>query len=188
MKTIQKIAFVLASVFLVYQTYALMATLITGQGQEFPWFMAFLFAFLLNLFATGVFAFVGFGFATSRLLPKNYYVISNPPGLKQCYRFWGVEAFRKALMITFWGKEKNRRKYFDGTRRGIRNFVYQTKQSEFGHLAALLVITVLSLVLAFHGYEMIAVIASVINLIGNLYPILLQRHHRMRLGKLAERF
>jgi len=89
-------------------------------------------------------------------------------------------------MITFWGKEKNRLKYFDGTRRGIQNFVYQTKQSEFGHLAALLVTTVLSLVLAFRGYEMIAAIASVINLIGNLYPILLQRHHRMRLGKLSE--
>jgi len=186
MKTISKILLVLASVFLAYQTYQLMVALINSQSREFLWFTAFLFAFLLNLFATGVFAFVGFGFPTHKVLPKQYYSIKSPSNLKKWCRFLGVSTFRKFLMIAFWGKEKNRLKYFDGTRRGIRNFVYQTKQSEFGHLAALLVITVLCIVLAFHGYELIAVIASVINLIGNLYPILLQRHHRMRLGKLAE--
>jgi len=182
MKTIQKIAFVLASVFLMYQTYQLMSTLVRAPGQDFPWFVNFIVAFLLNLFATGVFAFVGFEFPTHKVLPMQYYSIKNPSSLKSCCRFLGVSTFRKFLMITFWGKEKNRRKYFDGTRSGIRNFVYQTKQSEFGHLAALIAIAIISTVLAFHKYYLVATMATVINLIGNLYPILLQRHHRMRLG------
>ncbi len=97
-----------------------------------------------------------------------------------------VEVFRKFLMFFFWGKEKNRKKYFNGTRSGIQNFVYQTKQSEFGHLAALIAIGVLSIILVSHEYYLMAVLATGINFIGNFYPVILQRHHRMRLGNLAE--
>ncbi|WP_394330522.1 hypothetical protein [Psychroflexus sediminis] len=42
-------------------------------------------------------------------------------------------------MFVFWGKKKNKQKYFDGTKSGLENLDYQTKQSEFGHLAALVV-------------------------------------------------
>lgn len=164
-----------------------MENLMSGSVQNFNWFIDFLFAYFINLFTTGVFALVGFGFPTHRLLPKKYYSIKNPKLVAQLYNVMGVAVFRKLLMFFFWGKEKNRRKYFNGTRTGIRNFVYQTKQSEFGHLAALVVIAVLSIVLVFHGYYLMALMAIVINLIGNLYPVILQRHHRMRLGKLAVR-
>lgn len=163
-----------------------MGNLLAGPHQHFVWFVDLIFAFLLNLFATGVFALVGFGFPTHRLLPKSYYSIKHPVAVAKWYRLAGVSLFRKFLMVAFWGKEKNRKKYFNGTRSGIRNFVYQTKQSEFGHLAALVLIAVLSIILAFRQYCLMAIFAAMINSVGNLYPIILQRHHRMRLGKLAE--
>ena len=109
MKTISKIVLVLASLFLAYQTYQLMAALISSQGQKFPWFMAFLFAFLLDLFATGIFAFAGFEFPTHRLLPKSYYRIKNPDAVAKWDDLLRVSIFRKFLMIIFWGKEKNRK-------------------------------------------------------------------------------
>ncbi|MCZ4410615.1 hypothetical protein O3Q51_17500 [Cryomorphaceae bacterium 1068] len=186
MGTLRKILLVLGSVFLIYQTWRLMVSLTAIQGQEFDWYLDLILAFLLNLFTTGIFAFVGFGFPTYRLLPKKYYSISNPAIISFWFRSLGVAAFRNLLMFTFWGTAKNRQKYFDGTRSGIRNFIYQTKQSEFGHLAALIVIGILSVILAFDEYYLMATMATGINLIGNLYPVILQRHHRMRLGKLAE--
>jgi cytochrome b len=165
-----------------------MSSISVQQSHEFLWFIDLIYAFLLNLFGTGIFAFIGFGFPTSRLLPNKYYIIAHPATLKQWYRYLGVEGFRRALMITFWGQEKNRLKYFNGTRKGIQNFVYQTKQSEFGHLGALVLIAILSLILAGWHFYLMAAISTLINLIGNLYPVLLQRHHRMRLGSLANRF
>jgi hypothetical protein len=163
-----------------------MSNLISRPFHDFEWFVDLIFAFLLNLFATGIFAFVGFAFPTNRLLPKRYYRIHQPEAVAWWYDLLGVPIFRKFLMITFWGKEKNRKKYFNGTRTGIRNFVYQTKQSEFGHLAAFMLIGILIIILVFHQFYQMAFMASVINMIGNLYPIILQRHHRMRLGKLAD--
>ncbi|MFT6998884.1 MAG: hypothetical protein ACJAQ4_002647 [Cryomorphaceae bacterium] len=183
---LRKIVLILASVFLVYQTCRLMENLVFNQSEEFTWYLDLIFAFLLNLFTTGIFAFVGFGFPTHKLLPKKYYSIQSPQVLAKWYDLLGVSVFRKFLMLTFWGKEKNRKKYFNGTRSGIRNFVYQTKQSEYGHLAALVVIGILSIILVFHDYYLMALMATGINIIGNLYPIILQRHHRMRLGSLAD--
>jgi len=184
--TLRKVSLIFASLFLLYQTWRLIGSLISTPPQDFEWVVDLVFAYIINLFTTGIFAFVGFGFPTHRLLPKSYYSIQNPEAAAKWYALLGVSVFRKFLMITFWGKEKNRKKYFNGTRSGIRNFVYQTKQSEFGHLAALILISILCVVLAFRQYYLMATLASGINLIGNLYPIILQRHHRMRLGKLAE--
>jgi hypothetical protein len=55
-------------------------------------------------------------------------------------------------------KEENRTKYFDGRKSGLANLAYQSRQSEFGHLGAFLVMTGAALIL--------------------------QRHHRMRIDKL----
>lgn len=173
----------LGTIFLGIQTWNLVSGLASGSPQDFKWYFDLLFAFLLNLFGTGVFALVGFAFPTNRLIPKGYYSIKSSGNLKAFYNLMGVPYFQKALMTAFWGKEKNRKKYFDGTKSGIRNFIYQTKQSEFGHLGALVLISGISFFLVGHGYYLIATIAMGINFIGNLYPIILQRHHRMRLRR-----
>jgi hypothetical protein len=143
-----------------------------------------LVAFLLTLFLTGIFAFPGFAYATSRLLPDRYYRLKNPKYLKQIYSLLGVKYFKVVLLFVFWGAKKNKQKYFDGTRRGFKNLIYQSKQSEFGHLGALLAILVATCFLLFERYFMLAAIVMLINVVGNLYPIVLQRHHRLRVERL----
>ncbi len=145
------------------------------------------FAVLINLFATGIFAFVGFVFPTHKVIGSSYYKIYNIDGLQKAYRLMNVELFRKYLLIAIWGKDQNRKHFFDGTRAGIQKLIYMTKQSEIGHVLALLLITMLCLVMMVKGYWVLIIITMMINIVFNLYPVILQRYHRMRIARLIER-
>jgi hypothetical protein len=62
--------------------------------------------------------------------------------------------------------------------------VFQTKQSEFGHLGAFLVILISSVILLVYGYTYVVIIMTLINILGNVYPVILQRMHRARVQRL----
>jgi hypothetical protein len=141
-------------------------------------------SFLLCLYVTGIFAFVGFVFPTHRIIPQNYYQLKDPDRLVRIYDSLGLNYFKNMLLFLFWGRRKNKTKYFNGLRSGIENFRYKTKQSEFGHLAALISILIISVMLFWKGYVLLTIWMNILNLFGNLYPILLQRYHRMRIEKL----
>jgi hypothetical protein len=157
--------------------------LLASDPSEFGTIEVLWISFMLTLFVTGIFAFIGFAYPSSRILPEGYYTIKNPQALTQICAAMGVKYFRFLLLFTFWGTEKNRKKYFNGTKKGITNFLYQTHQSEFGHLAAFLVIGIISILLLTHGYFFLVLIVTLINIVGNVYPVLLQRHHRIRIEK-----
>lgn len=184
MSTVKKILFPLFSLFLLYRSLALLNQLITGNPEDYTTIETFIISFLLTLFITGIFAITGFAYPTSKLLPENYYAIKNPEQIMKLYKALGVKYFKEFLMLVFWGSKKNRTKYFNGTRDGMQNFIYQTKQSEFGHLCSLIAIDIVSLILLLHGYYLLTVLVIIINIIANLYPIILQRHHRYRILKI----
>lgn len=179
----KKIFFPLLSLFLVFQTWELMALIRGNQPDSFSLFQTCSLAFLLTLYVTGIWAFLGFAFPTSRILPPLYYFIKSPKKLSFWMQIGGVKYFRWALLFFFWGRGKNRQKFFNGTKKGIKNFLFQTKQSEFGHLASFVFIVILSVPLAFEGYFRMVITMALLNLIGNVYPIILQRHHRLRLKR-----
>lgn len=185
MNLLKKILFPLFSLFLLYHSIDIMNSLIASDASSFGMKESFIMAFLLTLFITGIFAFPGFAYPTNKMIGFNYYKLKNPEKLKQVYKVLGVKYFRIFLLIVFWGKDKNRKKYFNGTRQGLQNFVYQSKQSEFGHLGAFISILAVSVILLVYGYIILVAMAMMINIIGNLYPILLQRFHRLRIDKLV---
>jgi hypothetical protein len=133
---------------------------------------------------TGVFSFVGFVFPTHKFFGSRYYKIRNPQLLIMIYKLLGISFFRKGIIFFFWGSKKNRAKYFNGTKGGLQNFIYQSKQSEFGHLGSLLVIIPVSILFMTKGFLLYAVVITVFNVFGNLYPIILQRYHRIRIEKI----
>ena len=180
----KKVLFSLFSLFLIYRSFDLMKMLDKMDKEDLTMLQAFLIAFILNLFITGVFAFPGFVFASHRVLPDSYYQIKNPILLKKSYQYLGVEYFKYFLLLFFWGHEKNRKKYFNGTKGGIKTFIYETKQSEFGHFSAFIVIFVCASFLIINGFILVSIFTLLINFIGNFYPVILQRHHRLRLRKL----
>ena len=148
------------------------------------WVIFGVLAFLTNLFITGGFAFAGFALPTERLLADSYYKIKKPSKLKSIYHFFRVDFFRKFLLATFWKNKAQRKKYFNGRADGIKNLETQSKKSEFGHLIPFLLISAVSVYFIFIGYVELGLLTFFINWIGNWYPIILQRHHRMRISRL----
>ena len=125
-----------------------MVALWINAGINVPLGYDFLIAYIIALFGTGIFAFVGFAYPTSKLIGRSYYRLRNPKQLQFWYRLLGLAYFRKFLMLFFWGSKKNRKKYFNGTRTGI----YQTHQSEFGHLGALFLVAFTNMYTFYLGY------------------------------------
>lgn len=174
----------MTSVFLAYRSVELIKMLEATDPTQFNWIGVMAVSFALNLFITGIFALVGFAFLTSRILPNSYYKIRNSKNLTLTYQLVGVEHFKRLLLKFFWGKEKNRKKYFNGTKTGLEDFDTQTRQSEFGHLAAFIAIAIVSFYAIMKGHIGIFLTTTLINVIGNLYPIILQRHHRIQIERM----
>lgn len=186
MKTLKKIVFPLLSLFLCFRTIELMRGLISSDPNAHSNNEVLIISFLLILFITGVFAFIGFAYPSSRILSDSYYEIKSPKVLKSISKVLGIKYFRLLLLFAFWGRKTNRKKYFNGTKKGLKNFVFQTKQSEFGHLGAFVVIIISSFILLLHGYIYLVIITTLINILGNIYPVILQRLHRMRIEKITK--
>lgn len=182
---VKKLLLSIASVFLIVQSHKLV-WLIPQMKFDSMWF-TLLIAWLINLFITGVFAFTGFAFPTQRLLPQSYYFVKNPKRLKKMYRWLRVDMFRNALLATVWRNKKQRKGFFNGRKDGIRNLEIQSKKAEFGHLIPFLILAVLSIYFMTLGEVCLGVLTLFINLLGNGYPILLQRHHRLRIQRLRKR-
>ncbi len=180
----KKILLTLASIFLTYRSVELLKFLDNKSPDQFNWMGTLAFSFALNLFITGIFAFLGFAFLTSRILPDSYYKIKNAKNVSLIYKILGVDYFKLLLLKFFWGSEKNRKKYFDGTKTGLINFDTQTRQSEFGHLGAFIAIETISFYILIEGHVAIFFITTLINIIGNFYPIILQRNHRIQIERL----
>lgn len=177
---VKQLVFSIIALFLAFRYYSLLKNLIIN-GEQDHWGGNLLLAYLLALFVTGVFALPGFVFPTHKLIGKKYYELRNPMQLQKIYYLLRVEYFKRLLLFFFWGKQKNRKKYFNGTRTGIQNFIYQTYQSEFGHLIPFLILLINTIHFFILGSNTLACFLLLINIIGNLYPIILQRHHRIRL-------
>ena len=182
---IKKIFLSLASLFLIWQSYKLLNNIDTFVIDS--WGLILFTAWIINLFITGIFAFSGFAFPTQKLLPNSYYKITQPKRLNKIYNTFKVDLFRKILLATLWRSPKQRKKYFNGTEHGISNLVIQSMKSEFGHLIPFIIICLLSCYFILIGQIKLGVFSMVINIIGNLYPIILQRHHRMRIQLLRKR-
>ena len=179
----KKIFFVILSVVFVGLSRNIVLVVLTGALGSRSTISTLVNSLLINAFITGIFAYPGFVFPTHKLISPKYFVVRSPKLLARIYRLLGIGLFRKALLLFFWGHKKNRVKYFDGTRGGLDNFVYQSKQAEFGHLGAFLTISSVCILLLFNELYRYALATTAINIVGNVYPIILQRYHRIRIER-----
>ena len=182
---LKKILLCLFSLFLIWQSHIQ----ITGSLQhpvQSLW-ATVLVAFIINLYVTGAVAFPSFAFPIERLFPDSYYKVTNSKRLKNVFKLMHVEGFRSFLLATFWRNKDQRNSFFDGTKAGIVNLERRSMNSEFGHLIALIVLVVISVLFLIKGQVGLALLITLINVLGNLYPIILQRHHRMRVSIMKRR-
>ena len=184
-KMVKKILYSFASLFLIYQSLAILRSIHHLETDSFG--LLLFLAWIINLFITGVFAFPTFAFPTHKLLPASYYTIRDFNIIKRLYQNFKVDWFRKFLLATLWRNKKQRKGFFDGTREGIEHLEVQSSKAEFGHLLPFIILTVVSIYLLIIGQFVLGIMCMLINIIGNFYPILLQRHHRMRIQLLKIR-
>ena len=173
------------SIFLIFRSYELIMDWEKVQSHET--LEAFIFSFLINLFILGAFAFAGFAWPTYRLLPDSYYQIKSPNQLISLSKKIGIGLFQKFLLLTFWRNKDQQKRYFNGTKSGIFHWVKESKISEFGHLIPFFILLVLSIWSLLLGFWKMALINLVLNILANLYPVLLQRTHRARLSPILKR-
>ncbi len=182
---IKKVLLSIATIFLIWQSYDLLRMI--DKLELNSWGLILFTAWIINLFITGIFALSGFAYPTQRLLPKSYYTIYHPKRLKKTYDALRVNLFRQMLLATLWKSKKQRGKYFNGKMNGISNLVEQSMKSEFGHLIPFIILCFVSVYCFGIGAIKLGIFTFLINLIGNLYPIILQRHHRMRIQLIRKR-
>jgi Co/Zn/Cd efflux system component len=183
---LKKILLAVASIFLAYQSVR--SLFYINEVTTDSWILIIFIAWALNMFITGTFAFSGFAFSTQKLLPAFYYKVKNPTELKKTYQFLRVYLFRKFLLATFWRNKQQRKNFFNGKVGGIATFEEQSMKSEFGHLIPFVIINIIGVYLLAIGLFKLGFCCVLINIIGNLYPVILQRHHRMRIQLLRNRF
>ncbi|MEN2280682.1 hypothetical protein AAGF08_00990 [Algoriphagus sp. SE2] len=185
-KTILKKVFLsLGSIFLFYRSYELIINwekLQSSNNTE-----AVLFSILANLFILGSFALAGFAWPTYSLLPSKYYEIRFPKQILKFGKLIGVPIFQKFLLMTFWSNKDQQKRYFNGTKTGIFNWVKESKMSEFGHLIPFFILVFLSIWSLGLGFWKMSLINLILNILANLYPVLLQRTHRARLSPILKR-
>lgn len=173
------------SLFLIQQSYKVLSRI--HEFETDSWLLIIFTAWVINMFITGIFAFAGFALPTQKLLPKSYYKIYQPQTLTKIHTTLGVETFRKFLLATVWRNKKQRKKFFNGKKNGIVVLEEQSMKSEFGHLIPFIILIFASVYLIMIDLVALGVSCMIINFIGNFYPILLQRHHRMRIQMIREK-
>ncbi len=182
---IKKVLLSIATIFLIWQSHKILSNI--DKLEINSWGLMIFIAWIINLFITGIFAFSGFAFPTQKILPKSYYKIHHPKRLKKICKVLRINLFRQMLLATLWKSQKQRKKYFNGKKDGISNLVEQSMKSEFGHFIPFIIICFASIYLIMIGLPKLGICTFSINFIGNFYPIILQRHHRLRIQIIRKR-
>lgn len=183
---LKRVLFVSFSIFLIYMSFDTVSAIAKVKKIEWPWIIVV--SWVINMLVTGIFAISGFVLPTQRLLPDSYYAIHQPKRLLKYFRLLRVEIFRKFLLATLWRSKQQNKTYFDGTAAGMTHLEVQSQKSEFGHLIPFLLLIFISLFFVLQGKIALGVSTLIINILGNFYPVLLQRHHRWRISRIRQRY
>ena len=180
----ERIFFIGMSIFLTYQSYK--SFLAIHLFENTNWAAQLLLAAIVNLMVTGAFAFAVFGTSIEKILPNRYYQVKNAKRFNAWFKKLGSEGYRKFLLATVWRKKEMQKNLFDGTVNSFSTFEAKTKKSEFGHLLPFMIISFVCVYFVMEKLYWGAFFTMFINIIFNFYPVLLQRHHRIRLARLKK--
>lgn len=117
-------------------------------------------------------------------LVSSYYNSQNWEANGQFYKHFGVNYYRKLLVLTGW--EKMNKSKSPVKKNTLTNLEYKTRQSEFGHLVIFIIVLLVNIFVVFKFRFIDSVWLLVLNILLNFYPILVQRFNRPRIRKLID--
>lgn len=99
------------------------------------------------------------------------------------YELLGIHFFRKLLVWVGWEKMNKKNNPVEKNFQALIHLEYRTKQSELGHIIILIIVLGFTVFVAVKFGIMKSIWLLVLNILLNLYPILLQRYNRPRLER-----
>lgn len=99
------------------------------------------------------------------------------------YEAFGINLFRKLLVIIGWEKLNKKANPVEKNLQALIHLEYRTKQSELGHVIIFFIVLafIIYVAITFGIKESISLI--ILNILLNVYPVLLQRYNRPRLQR-----
>jgi len=143
------------------------------QGFIFAWILNFMLMMFVYLF-------------TETLKPEfksNYYKEKVWEKRGKIYESFGINIFRKLLVLVGWEKLNKKANPVEKNLEALIHLEYRTKQSELGHIIIFFIVIGFNVYVALTFGILESLWLMVLNIVLNLYPILLQRYNRPRLNK-----
>ena len=99
------------------------------------------------------------------------------------YESFGVNFYRKLLVWTGWEKLNKKSNPIERNIKALMHLHYQTKQSELGHVVILIIVLGFNVFVAVKFGIVKSLWLLILNILLNLYPVLLQRYNRPRIER-----
>ena len=101
------------------------------------------------------------------------------------YKFFGVHFYRKLLVWTGWEKISRKDMKISSKRNSLELAEYKSRSSEAGHTIIFLIVGFVAILVARNLQEALWLI--ILNLLLNVYPIMVQRYNRPRYRRLLQK-
>jgi len=99
------------------------------------------------------------------------------------YESAGINIYRKLLVGIGWERLNKKSKPVEKNTAALINLYYRTKQDELGHLLILIIVFGFNIYVAYQFGVLKSTWLFVLNILLNLYPVLLQRYNRPRIER-----
>lgn len=116
-------------------------------------------------------------------LSSSYYTEKSWEQNGKFYEKFGVNFFRKLLVLSGWEKFNKKANPVRNDLNALKHLEYRTRQSELGHLIILFIVMGFTIFVAVKFSFGDSIWLLLLNVILNLYPIFLQRYNRPRLNR-----
>ena len=107
-------------------------------------------------------------------LTAAYYNVKNWEGGGTIYQWFGVNIFRKILVLVGWEKVIRAASPVKKNLEAIKYLEYGTRKSEFGHLIIFFIVLIMNLFVVFQYGIVKSLPLFFLNIVFNVYPIILQ--------------
>ncbi len=146
---------------------------------------SFVFAWILNFILMTAVLFYTQTFKPA--LTSGYYKAKPWERQGAVYKWFGVNLFRKMLVWVGWEKLNKAANPVQKKTDALRHLEYSTRQSEFGHVIIFLIVLPINIFVAIYYGISKSFWLLALNIVLNVYPILVQRYNRPRLLKILNR-
>ncbi|KEQ30953.1 hypothetical protein N180_08715 [Pedobacter antarcticus 4BY] len=143
------------------------------DGFPFAWSLNFLLMLCV----------VAFIEALKNQLKSSYYNQKGWERNGKIYEQIGINGFRKLLVWIGWERLNKKSNPVERNIKSLTDLHHQTKKSELGHLIILLIVLGFNIFVALKFGILQSLWLLLLNILLNLYPILLQRYNRPRIER-----